>query len=118
MSTRTTQLTWAHALTLAHGAHIQTVTYSVPHLDRSQPQSSPPLTSARPAGVARLGGVRMHLATLERERREQIRMLRELRDHADDPGWGRLQGQFTAAQHGKAFSDTAHAGRTITKASW
>ena len=40
------------------------VTYSVPHLDRSQPQSSPPLTSARPAGVARLGGVRMHLTPI------------------------------------------------------
>ena len=51
---------------------------------------------------------RGHAASLERERREQLRQLRALRDHADDERWwGRIQSQFTTASAANTFADAA-----------
>ena len=61
----------------------------------------------------------MHLSILQRERREQIRQLRALRDHLDDSDawWGRIQSQFGAASTAKAFADEGARARGLTKAS-
>ena len=61
---------------------------------------------------------RLHLGVLERERREQLRQLRALRDHADDDKWwGRIQRQFDAASVSNTFAE-AHGNRTIIRPSW
>ena len=64
-------------------------------------------------------GTRMHLGIRERERREQLAQMRELRDTADEEGnnWARAQRQFQAAQTGNAFAGLARP-VNLTKASW
>ena len=64
-------------------------------------------------------GWRLHAGKLQRERREQLRILRQLRGHADDDRWwGRIQNQFDAASKAKVFADAANAARSITQMTW
>ena len=63
--------------------------------------------------------MRMKLAENTRERKAQLRRMRELRGDADDAdAWGKIQRQFTAAVAGRALSAEAARAAGLTKASW
>lgn len=99
------------------GNHVRAVNEAVERRKRTKEMKTHTMQQRHAAASVIQAAGRMHLAVLGRERMEQLAQMRELRDAADADGnnWGRAQGQFYAAQTGKAFSTPSV---NITKASW
>ena len=101
------------------GNTVRALDKAVERRKRAKETKTHTLAQRQQAAEVIQAGTRMHLGIRERERREQLAQMRELRDTADEEGnnWARAQRQFQAAQTGNAFAGLARP-VNLTKASW